>query len=101
MVSAPVPVTGAALWQGTLWRTSGPGRIQAIAEQVGLRSAPVVRTVSTGVDCAPSDIQVAQHWGCGRPARRASTDLATNKEIPVAAGPVLLGGGWNLYAGLY
>ena len=97
VATAPVPVTGAALWQGTLWRTSGPGRIQAFAEQDGLRSAPVVRTISTGADCAPSEIQVAQHWlywSCGAAGPAGVYDLATDQEIPVPAGPLLLGDGY-------
>ena len=96
-VTTPVPVTGAALWQGTLWRTSGPGRIQAIAEQDGLRSAPVVRTISTGVACAPSEIQVAQHWlywSCGTSGPAGVYDLATNKEMTIPSGPLLLGDGY-------
>ncbi|MEY9871081.1 hypothetical protein ABH931_000535 [Streptacidiphilus sp. MAP12-33] len=92
-----VPVTGAALWQHTLWRTAGPGEIQAFGLRDGFLSMPLQRTISTGSSCAPSEIQVAQHWlywSCGSTGPAGVYDLATNAEISVPSGPVLLGDGY-------
>ncbi|RAG83670.1 hypothetical protein DN069_21180 [Streptacidiphilus pinicola] len=95
--SQTVPVAGAALWQGTLWRTAGPGRIQAFGLESQFYATPLKRTVNTGASCAPSEIQVAQHWlywSCGSAGPAGVYDLSTNAGISVPAGPVLLGDGY-------
>ncbi|MFI0718099.1 FG-GAP repeat domain-containing protein [Streptomyces sp. NPDC021224] len=89
---------GAALWMGTLWRATAPGRIQAATPQNGLGTAPAVqRTISTGASCTPSEVQVAQHWlywSCGSAGPAGVYDLATDKEFAVDTGAATLGDGY-------
>ncbi|WP_198035139.1 FG-GAP repeat domain-containing protein [Streptacidiphilus rugosus] len=97
VVSTAAPITGAALWEGTLWRSAGVGRIQAFKLPERLTSMPLTRTVDTGASCAPTEVQVAQHWlywSCGTAGPAGVYDLTTNASFGVPAGPVLLGDGY-------
>lgn len=52
-------------------------------------SGHTIRTVNTGGNCAPADIQLAQHWlywDCGTDAASGVYDLNTGRSIPLPSG---------------
>ncbi|HEY3502003.1 MAG TPA: FG-GAP-like repeat-containing protein [Actinocatenispora sp.] len=97
-VVASGPDTGAALWDDTLWQaptTAAAGTITAT--NLTARPPKVVRTISVGSTCRPSELQVAQHWlywSCGTSGPAGVYDLTTGHTIPVTAGRALLGDGY-------
>ena len=86
------PVTGAALWFDTLWRSAGVGRLLATDLDIGTSSAPI----ATGAKCTASEIQAERwiYWSCGPNGPAGVYDLRTRAEIAVPAGPMLLGDGY-------
>jgi FG-GAP-like repeat len=87
------PVTGAALWFDTLWHSDGAGRLQATDLDTGRVSAPI----ATGARCTVSEIQATErwiYWTCGLNGPAGVYDLRTRADIPVPAGPMLLGDGY-------
>lgn len=88
------PVTGAALWFNTLWTaTSTAGQLQAI----DLDTGKTTRTVATGAACVPTEVRTSTRWlwwACGSTGPAGVYDLRGNRNLPVPAGPVLLGDGF-------
>ncbi|BCJ33187.1 hypothetical protein Athai_06900 [Actinocatenispora thailandica] len=87
-------VTGAALWNATLWRSTGAGTIT----QYRLASTGVTKlgSVQTGDSCRPDEVQAAQHWlywSCAG-AAAGVYDLTTGASFTVPDGPALLGDGY-------
>lgn len=93
------PITGAALWNDTLWQaptTSAAGTLTA-TDLAAYPSPKVVRTLTTGTACRPTELQVSQHWlywTCGTSGPAGVIDQTTGKRIPVPAGQALLGDGF-------
>lgn len=93
------PITGAALWDETLWQaptTSAAGTITA-TNLTTYPSPKVFRTISTGTACRPTELQVSQHWlywSCGASGPAGVYDLSTGHRIAVPAGQALLGDGY-------
>ncbi|MFI0900772.1 FG-GAP-like repeat-containing protein [Streptomyces sp. NPDC020983] len=92
------PVTGAALWNNTLWQAPVDKAVGTVtATDLGAATPAVVRTVATGADCRATEIQVAQHWlywSCGATGAAGVYDLDSGARIPVPAGQALLGDGY-------
>ncbi|HEY0700176.1 MAG TPA: FG-GAP-like repeat-containing protein, partial [Micromonospora sp.] len=88
------PVAAASLWFDTLWTASStPGQLTS----TNLADGTAGRTVGTGVDCTPTELQATQrwlYWSCGADGPAGVHDLRQNVNIPVAAGPVLVGDGF-------
>jgi hypothetical protein len=92
------PVTGAALWDDTLWQAptdQPPGTLTAT--DLRPTADKTVRTITTGTACTPTELQVAQHWlywSCGESGPAGVYDLTSGARIQVPAGPALLGDGY-------
>ncbi|MEU4644323.1 VCBS repeat-containing protein [Micromonospora sp. NPDC023814] len=88
------PKTGAALWFNTLWTaTATAGQLTAI----DLVSGKSTRTVSTGANCVPTEVQTSArwiYWACGATGAAGVHDLLDNKNLTVPSGPALLGDGF-------
>lgn len=90
------PVTGAALWFDTLWRSDGRGRLRASNLDTSTSATPV----ATRANCTASEIQATQrwiYWSCGTNGPAGVYDLRTRAEITVPAGPMLLGDGYLVH----
>ncbi|MFI6358221.1 hypothetical protein ACIBJF_37670 [Streptomyces sp. NPDC050743] len=89
------PVSAAALSGSTVWV---PGATPGTLTQIDLTTRRIVQTVATGAPCTPSELQAAaQHWvywSCGTSGPAGVWDLATGKNVPVAAGMAQLGDGF-------
>lgn len=93
------PITGAALWDDTLWQapTTSPAGTLTASDLTAYPSPKVVRTLSTGTACRPTELQVSQHWlywACGVSGPAGVVDLSTGHHIPVPSGQALLGDGY-------
>jgi hypothetical protein len=87
------PVTGAGLWFDTLWRSAGPGQLQA----ADLDTKVTAKPVSTGANCTATEIQATErwvYWSCGPSGPAGVYDQRNRVSIPVPAGPMLLGDGY-------
>lgn len=87
------PVSGAALWFGTLWRSDGAGHLQATNLDTHTTATPI----ATGANCTASVIQATGrwiYWSCGPQGPAGVYDLRQRLDIPVPAGPMLLGDGY-------
>lgn len=87
------PVTGAALWYGTLWRSDGAGYLQA----TNLETHTTYTPIATGADCTAREIQATRrwiYWSCGASGPAGVYDRFNRASIPVPAGPMLLGDGY-------
>lgn len=87
------PVTGAGLWFDTLWRANAAGELQS----TDLTTMTAAKPISTGSDCTATDVQATArwiYWACGTTGPAGVYDLQTNTDIPVPAGPALLGDGY-------
>ena len=87
------PVTGAALWFDTLWRSDGTGHLRATDLNTDTASAPI----ATGATCTAGEIQATErwiYWSCGTSGPAGVYDLRTRHDIVVPAGPMLLGDGY-------
>ncbi|GGN48070.1 hypothetical protein FHR83_007614 [Actinoplanes campanulatus] len=85
-------VTGAALWQDTLW-TATPGRL----EPKNLVTNAAGTAVSTGSPCTATEVQATHrylYWACGTDGPAGVHDLARKVTIPVPADRYLLGDGF-------
>ncbi|MEV0431164.1 VCBS repeat-containing protein [Micromonospora sp. NPDC050495] len=86
-------VAGAALWFDTLWRSTGTaGQLTSVD-----RKTRATRTVATGAQCVPTELQTSVHWlywSCGATGPAGVYDLDTNRNLSLPAGPVLLGDGF-------
>ncbi|MFG2058482.1 FG-GAP repeat domain-containing protein [Micromonospora sp. NPDC048930] len=88
------PIRGASLWFDTLWAATGTAG-QLRSSHLFNRQSP--RTVSTGSACVPTDVQATARWlwwTCGASGPAGVYDLQNNRNVPVPAGPVLLGDGF-------
>ncbi|WP_030445045.1 FG-GAP-like repeat-containing protein [Actinocatenispora sera] len=88
------PVTGAALWGTSLWRSTCAGTIT----QYRLASTGVTTlgAIQTGSACQPDEVQAAQHWlywSCGG-TTAGVYDLTTGASFAVPGGSALLGDGY-------
>ncbi|UWE13256.1 FG-GAP-like repeat-containing protein [Actinacidiphila bryophytorum] len=92
------PVTGASLWDNTLWQastTAAAGTVNAF--DLATSATKVVRTIATGVACRPTELQVSQHWlywSCGTTGQAGVYDLTSGRKITVPSGQALLGDGY-------
>ena len=89
------PVTGAALWFDTLWRSAGAGRLRSTD-----LDARTTAAIATGVKCTASEIQATQrwiYWSCGQKGPAGVYDLREKTDIRVPAGPMLLGDGYLVH----
>lgn len=97
-VIASGPVTGAALWDTTLWQASTTGAAgTVIAFDLTTSATKAVRSVATGVACRPTELQVSQHWlywSCGTTGHAGVYDLASGRRIALPSGRALLGDGY-------
>ncbi|CAG7649777.1 FG-GAP repeat domain-containing protein [Actinacidiphila bryophytorum] len=93
------PVTGAALWDNTLWQastTATAGTVSAF-DLHSATPAKAVRTLTTGAACRPTELQVSQHWlywSCGTTGQVGVYDLTSGRKITVPPGQALLGDGY-------
>jgi FG-GAP-like repeat/FlgD Ig-like domain len=93
------PITAAALWYQTLWTASGtPGQLQA----AGLEYPYPTRTVSTGANCVPTEIQATGRWlywscGIGQPAGVYNLSADGPLSLPTITGPAMLGDGFLVW----
>lgn len=97
-ILASGPVTGAALWDTTLWQASTTGAAGTVsAYDLAVSPTKAVRTVPIGVACRPTELQVSQHWlywSCGTSGHAGVYDLASGRKTAVPAGRALLGDGY-------
>lgn len=87
------PVTGAGLWFDTLWRSDGSGKLQATDLDTKKSATPV----ATGANCAATEIQASErwvYWSCGPNGPAGVYDQRARVNVPVPAGPMLLGDGY-------
>ncbi|MDF3291444.1 hypothetical protein [Streptomyces silvisoli] len=90
------PISGAALWESTLWVANPtPGSLSAIS----LPTQRTTKTVSTGAPCVPSELQAAAgrwiYWSCGTSGPAGVYDLVTGAHISVPpSGLAQLGDGY-------
>ncbi|WP_319459146.1 VCBS repeat-containing protein [Micromonospora sp. RTP1Z1] len=88
------PITGAGLWYDTLWTaTTTAGQLQ----QIGLGGNGAERSISTGVACVPTEVQVSTrwlYWACGTTGRAGAYDLTLNRNVSLPSGPAILGDGF-------
>ncbi|GAA4209164.1 FG-GAP repeat domain-containing protein [Actinocatenispora rupis] len=94
-IVASGPITGAALWDATLWQAPTTGTAGTLTA-TDLITRKIVRTISVGT-CRPTDVQVAQHWlywSCGVSGPAGVYDLTTGTKTGVPAGRALLGDGY-------
>ncbi|MFG2058467.1 FG-GAP-like repeat-containing protein [Micromonospora sp. NPDC048930] len=87
------PITGAALWFDTLWRSTGTaGQLKAVD-----LATDTTRTISTGAACVPTELQTSArwlYWSCGAAGPAGVYDLQGNRNLSVPAGPAMLGDGF-------
>jgi hypothetical protein len=95
-VESTGPITGAALWFDTLWRSDGAGRLRPTNLDTNTAGTPV----ATKANCVATEIQATQrwiYWSCGQNGPAGVYDLRTRAEIAVPAGPMLLGDGYLVH----
>ncbi|WNI17344.1 FG-GAP-like repeat-containing protein [Actinacidiphila sp. ITFR-21] len=92
--ATPRPISGAGLWDNRLWTAaSTTGEIDGKA----LTGGSPTLSVMTGAPCVPQDVQAdvsLLYWSCGPDGPAGVFDTGTRKQVPVPAGPALLGDGF-------
>ncbi|MFI2618785.1 FG-GAP repeat domain-containing protein [Streptomyces sp. NPDC018584] len=94
---APAVVTrdagAAALWGDDLWT---PGTAPGTVTAYGLTAKKTVEEVSTGADCAPTELQALGrwlYWSCGVDGPAGVYDRTEKRTVAVPGGEALLGDG--------